>query len=54
MKSSELSVDKVIEQGRAIARGIEEINTQKEKNMAKEAKRTTSMIRNAAGEIMFN
>jgi hypothetical protein len=53
---SSLEVNKqevVVEQGRAIARGMDEIQTQKEKNMAREAKRMKTMIRNAADKEMF-
>ncbi len=54
MKSStDSTVDKVMEQGRAIARGMDEIQTQKEKNMAKEERRMSSMIKNAAKREMF-
>lgn len=51
MNSSEQ--DKIAEQGRAIARGMEEIRVQKEKNQAKEAKRRVSLIRNAAERELF-
>ena len=53
MNLSQDSTDKNVEQGRAIARGMDEIQTQKEKNTAKEAKRMTTMIRNAANKLMF-
>lgn len=53
MKSSE-QLDKQVEQGRAIARGMTEIHAQKEKNMAREAKRMKSMLRNAADKEMFH
>lgn len=43
----------LIEQGRAIARGMEEIQTQKQKNMAKETKRRQTMINNAAEKMFF-
>lgn len=51
MNSSEQ--DKIVEQGRAIARGMEEIRVQKEKNQAREAKRRVSLIRNAAERELF-
>lgn len=54
MKSSEQLTDKQIEQGRAIARGMDEIQTQKQKNMAREVKRQQTMVKNAAEKIMFN
>lgn len=54
MKSSDSSRDKLNEQGRAIARGMEEIQTQKHKDMAKESKRMESMIKNAATKEMFH
>lgn len=44
----------LLEQGRAIARGISEENTRKEKNMAKAEKRKVSMIRNAATRMFKN
>ena len=52
MKSSP-ELDKNVEQGRAIARGMDEIQTQKEKNTAREAKRMTRMLRNAAEKVFF-
>ena len=53
MNSSEPLTVKQVEQGRAIARGMNEIQTQKQNNMAKEAKRQKTMIRNAANKTMF-
>lgn len=50
MKSSD-HFDPIQEQGRAIARGMDEIHTQKEKNQAKEAKRMKTMIRRAAEKL---
>lgn len=47
MKSLEIS-DKAVEQGRAIAQGMSEIQAQKEKSQAREVKRMRTMIRNAA------
>lgn len=54
MKSLDILGDKFKEQGRAIARGLDEIQTQKHKNMAKESKRMDSMIKNAATKEMFH
>lgn len=53
MKLSNESTDPNVEQGRAIARGMEEIRVQKEKNLAREDKRMKSMLRNAANREMF-
>lgn len=53
MKSLDSS-NKLTEQGRAIARGLDELQTQKHKNMAKETKRAKTMLRNAAEKEMFN
>lgn len=50
MNSSE---QKINEQGRAIARGMDEIQTQKQRNMAREEKRTKTIIRNVADKKMF-
>lgn len=44
----------LVEQGRAIARGIAEQNAQKERNMAKAAKRNETMLRNAAQNVFKN
>lgn len=44
----------LVEQGRAIARGIAEANAQKERNMAKAAKRNETMLRNAAQKVFRN
>lgn len=41
------------ELGRAIARGVALEQAQKEKNQAREAKRMSTMIRNAAEKTMF-
>jgi len=49
-----IAENKLVEQGRAIARGLDEIQTQKQRNMAKEAKRSKTMLRNAAEKEMFN
>jgi hypothetical protein len=46
MKS--LQKDKLIEQGRVIAHAMNEVNVQKEKNMAKAEKRKATMLENAA------
>lgn len=55
MKSSKLSQDnKEVEQGRAIAQGMEEIRLQREKNMAKAVKRRQTMLENAAEKELFN
>ncbi len=43
-----MKVDKVTEQGRAIARGIAEENARKEKNQAKAVKRQATMLERAA------
>lgn len=53
MKSSSESTDPVVEQGRAIARGMEEIRAQKEKNEARSEKRFNTRLRNAADKEMF-
>lgn len=53
MKSSEQLTNKQVEQGRAIARGMDEIQTQKQNNMARAEKRIKSTIRNAANKEMF-
>lgn len=47
MKSSKGS-DKMLEHGRAIARAMDELKVQKEKNMAKAAKRKETMLYRAA------
>lgn len=43
-----LSEDKMVEQGRAVARGMDELRAQKERNMAKAEKRTKTMLERAA------
>lgn len=50
MKSSQKSMDKmmVMEHGRAIARAMDDHKVQKEKNMAKAAKRQQTMLHKAA------
>lgn len=45
--------EEALEQGRAIARGMEEIQAQKQKNMARESRRMRTMIKNAAEKEMF-
>ena len=44
--------DKLVEQGRAVARGMDEIHAQKERNMAKAAKRTQTMLARAAEKAL--
>lgn len=56
MKLSNLStdrVDKEVERGRAIARGMEEIRLQNEKNMAKAVRRKNTMLERAAEKALF-
>lgn len=47
-----LEQDKVVEQGRAIARGIAEENAKKQRNQARVEKRKATMLRNAAEEVL--
>lgn len=51
MKSSKN--DKMVEQGKAIAQGMEKIRLQNEKNIAKAVKRKQTMLEHAA-EKLFN
>lgn len=46
--------DKVVEQGRVIARAMDEFKVQKEKNMAKAVKRRATMLENAAEKALFS
>lgn len=48
MKSSKQTGNKMTEQGRAIASAMDNHKVQKEKNMAKAAKRNTTMLHKAA------
>lgn len=50
MKSSH--EDKVREHGRVIARGMNDIKVEQEKNMARAEKRRDTMLRNAAEEAL--
>lgn len=58
MNSSDRQINSVeverLEQGRAIARGMDEIQTQKDRNQAKAGKRMKTMIRNAAEKVFFS
>jgi hypothetical protein len=51
MKSSKL-LNKEVEQGRAIARGMQEMNLQHQKNMAKAEKRRATMLERAAEKVL--
>ena len=51
MKSSGLLTDK--DPGRAIARALDDIHVQKQKNMVKAEKRRATMVKTAAEESMF-
>lgn len=44
--------DKAVELGRVIARGMDEVRVQKEKNMAKADKRRQTMLENAAEKAL--
>jgi hypothetical protein len=46
------SNDDMVEQGRAIARGMHAENEQKQKNMAKAGKRKQTMLENAATQAL--
>jgi len=50
MKS--LEKNKLLEQGRVIAHAMNEVNIQKEKNMAKADKRKATMLENAAEKAL--
>lgn len=52
MKSSNEYNEKHIEQGRAIARGMNQENVQQQKNMAKAGKRHQTMLENAAEKAL--
>lgn len=49
-----LSEDNLVEQGRVIARAMEEQKLQKEKNMAKADRRKATMLENAAEIELFS
>jgi hypothetical protein len=51
--SQDYKDDKMVEQGRAVARGMEEIRLQKEKNMVKAVKRRQTMLEHAAEKELF-
>ena len=54
MKSFQSSnVNKEVEHGRAIARGMEEIRVHNEKSIAKAARRRQTMLENAAEKALF-
>ena len=46
--------DKMVGQGRAIARGMHLEQVQREKNMAKAVKRKSTMLENAAERALFS
>lgn len=53
MKSSQTKLrDKWMETGRVIAHAMNEVNIQKEKNMAKADKRKATMLENAAEKAL--
>lgn len=52
-KTTQPNSEQTEEQGRAIARGMDEINVQKQKNMVKEGRRMKSMLKNAAEKVLF-
>ena len=53
MKSSQKSLrDKWMETGRVIAHAMNEVNVQREKNMAKADKRKATMLENAAEKAL--
>lgn len=55
MKSSNSSMkynDDMVEQGKAIARGMNAENAQKQKNMARAGKRKATMLENAAEDAI--
>ncbi len=53
MKSSNLSHDKLVEHGRAIARGMEKVKVEREKYQAKAVQRKAEKLSQAA-ERLFN
>ncbi len=52
MKLSPILINKDVEQGRAIARGIAEQNAQKERNQASAVKRQATMLERAAQKAL--
>lgn len=52
MKSSKEYNDEMVENGRAMARGMRQENMQHEKNMAKASKRQQTMLENAAEQAL--
>lgn len=56
MKSSKQSThsltDRHAEQGRAIARAMQEVQVEKQKNMAKAERRKATMLENAAEQVL--
>lgn len=53
LSQKDKKVEQMNQHGRVIARAMDELNVQKEKNMAKAEKRRATMLENAAEKELF-